>query len=75
MSLDYVWEVWQVIYALLQNLKNLDLDISEDEEFEHYKYMLQVLLPFLQRINEEQMVEKNLEAKRQGIFFYSVKWA
>ena len=75
MSLDYVWEVWQVIYALLQNLKNLDLDISEDEGFEHYKYMLQILLPFLQRISEEQMVEKELEAKRQGIFFYCVKWA
>ncbi|KAM3700404.1 hypothetical protein ACJW31_05G095300 [Castanea mollissima] len=51
----------------VKNLKNLDLDISEDEQFEHYKYMLQMLLPFLQRISEEQMVEKELEAKRQGL--------
>ncbi|XP_050279578.1 lysine-specific demethylase JMJ25-like [Quercus robur] len=57
----------------VKNLKNLDLDISEDEEFEHYKYMLQVLLPFLQRISEEQMVEKNLEAKRQGLLLPDLK--
>ncbi|KAK4594433.1 hypothetical protein RGQ29_018210 [Quercus rubra] len=57
----------------VKNLKNLELDISEDEEFEHYKYMLQVLLPFLQQINEEQMVEKNLEAKRQGLLLPDLK--
>ncbi|XP_065618706.1 lysine-specific demethylase JMJ25 [Quercus suber] len=57
----------------VKNLKNLDLDISEDEEFEHYKYMLQVLLPFLQRISEEQMVEKNLEAKRQRLLLPDLK--
>ncbi|KAL4598521.1 hypothetical protein ACB092_11G065000 [Castanea dentata] len=54
-------------------VKNLDLDISEDEEFEHYKYMLQVLLPFLQWISEEQMVEKNLEAKRRGLLLPDLK--
>ncbi|KAL0008947.1 hypothetical protein SO802_010449 [Lithocarpus litseifolius] len=52
----------------VRNLKNLDLDISEDEIFEHYKYVLQILLPFLQQLNEEQMVEKQLEAKRQVIY-------
>nr|POF26775.1 lysine-specific demethylase jmj25 [Quercus suber] len=51
----------------VKNLKNLDLDISEDEKFEHYKYMLQILLPFLQRISEEQMAEKELEAQRRVI--------
>lgn len=57
------------IYVLLQNLKNLELNISEDEIFEHYQYVLQILLPFLQQLNEEQMAEKQLEAKRQGIFY------
>ncbi|KAK4594437.1 hypothetical protein RGQ29_018211 [Quercus rubra] len=51
----------------VRNLKNLGLDISEDEIFEHYKYVLQLLLPFLQQLNEEQMIEKQLEAKRQGL--------
>lgn len=57
------------IYVLLQNLKNLELDISEHEIFKHYKYVLQILLPFLQQLNEEQMAEKQLEAERQGIFY------
>lgn len=57
------------IYVLLQNLKNLELDISEHEIFEHYKYVLQILLPFLQQLNEEQMAEKQLEAERRGIFY------
>lgn len=58
----------QIIYILLQNL-NLELIVSEDEQFEHYKYALQTLLPFLKRLNEEQIIEKEMEAKRQGIFF------
>ncbi|KAL0008945.1 hypothetical protein SO802_010447 [Lithocarpus litseifolius] len=57
----------------VKNLKNLELNISKDEKFEHYKYVLQILLPFLQRINEEQMVEKNLEAKRQGLLLPELK--
>ena len=51
MSLDYVWEVWQVIYALLQNLKNLDLDISEDEEFEHLCNCGLLQFPFFKSLN------------------------
>jgi hypothetical protein len=30
--------------------------------------MLKVLLPYLRRLDEEQMAEKEIEAKRQGIF-------
>jgi len=57
-----------IIYSLLQNL-NLELIVSVDEQFEHHKYVLQTLLPFLKRLNEEHMIEKKMEAKRQGIFF------
>lgn len=53
----------------MQNLKNQELIVSEDEKFEHYKYSLQILVPILKRLNEEQMIEKEMEAKRQGIFF------
>lgn len=52
----------------MQNLKNLELTVSEDEKLEHYKYSLQILVPILKRLNEEQMIEKEMEAKRQGIF-------
>jgi hypothetical protein len=60
-----------IIYSLLQNL-NLELIVSVDEQFEHHKYVLQTLLPFLKRLNEEHMIEKKMEAKRQGIFFQSL---
>jgi hypothetical protein len=57
---------------LLQNLKNKELNASEYEEIECYKYVLQTILPFLRRINDEQMIEKEMEAKIQGIFFRSL---
>ena len=38
------------------------------EEVEHYKYLLSVLLPYLRQIREEQVIEKEIEAKRQGCF-------
>ncbi|KAF5445586.1 hypothetical protein F2P56_034629 [Juglans regia] len=51
----------------VKNLKNLEFTVSEDEQFEHYKYVLQTMLPILKQLNEEQMTEKEMEAKRQGI--------
>jgi hypothetical protein len=57
---------------LLQNLKNLELNVSKDVEIECYKFVLQTLLPFLRQINDEQMIEKEMEAKLQGIFFHSL---
>jgi hypothetical protein len=59
-------------YLLLQNLKNLELNVSKDVEIECYKFVLQTLLPFLRQINDEQMIEKEMEAKLQGIFFHSL---
>lgn len=61
-----------MIHALLQILKNIELSISEDDQFEHYKYVLQALLPILKCLNEEQLIEKEIEAKRQGIYFQSL---
>ncbi|KAG7942352.1 hypothetical protein I3843_16G098700 [Carya illinoinensis] len=51
----------------VKNLKNLEFTVSEDEQFEHYKYVLQTILPILKQLNEEQMTEKEMEAKRQGL--------
>jgi len=41
---------------------------NNNHEFELSKYMLKVLLPYLRRLDEEQMAEKEMEAKIQGIF-------
>lgn len=48
----------------------LQFCISEDKKVEHSKYLLQVLLPFLKRVNDEQMIEMEIEARRQGIFCF-----
>ncbi|KAM1018952.1 hypothetical protein ACFX13_041116 [Malus domestica] len=49
-------------------LKNLlEFHICKDDEVEHSKYSLQALLPFFKRLNDEQMIEMEIEARRQGI--------
>lgn len=45
----------------------MNLHISKDEEIEHSKYLLHALLPFLKRLNDEQLIETEMEARRQGI--------
>ncbi|TQE01201.1 hypothetical protein C1H46_013224 [Malus baccata] len=59
-----------------QYLRNLEFNISEDERVEHSMYLVQTLLPFLKRINAEQMTEMDMEATRQdtgtGIFSKTV---
>ncbi|RXH93348.1 hypothetical protein DVH24_013924 [Malus domestica] len=49
----------------LEKLKNLlEFHICKDDAVEHSKYLLQALLPFFKRLNDEQMIE--IEARRQG---------
>ncbi|XP_057787068.1 lysine-specific demethylase JMJ25-like isoform X2 [Salvia miltiorrhiza] len=40
--------------------------IGEDQKIQYSKYMIKVLLPFLEQINKEQVIERELEAKIQG---------
>lgn len=54
-------------------MKNEKVIISEEDVIEHSRYLLQGLLPFLKRLNDEQVTESELEAKRQGIFSYQLK--
>ncbi|XP_058774973.1 lysine-specific demethylase JMJ29-like [Vicia villosa] len=42
-------------------------ETNEDPEVGPSKYMLKELLPYLIRLDEEQMTEKEIEAKRQGL--------
>ncbi|XP_070681730.1 lysine-specific demethylase JMJ29-like [Malus domestica] len=51
----------------LEKLKNLlEFHICKDDAVEHSKYLLQALLPFFKRLNDEQMIEIEIEARRQG---------
>ncbi|XP_004308619.1 PREDICTED: lysine-specific demethylase JMJ25-like [Fragaria vesca subsp. vesca] len=47
--------------------KNRDLEIGEDERVEQCKYLVNRLLPYLNRINDEQVREMNFEAEKQGL--------
>ncbi|XP_045821538.1 lysine-specific demethylase JMJ25-like [Trifolium pratense] len=44
-----------------------------DRDVELSKYMLKELLPYFRRLDEEQMVEKEIEAKRQGLSLSELK--
>ncbi|XP_031401768.1 lysine-specific demethylase JMJ25-like [Punica granatum] len=52
---------------LSKDNKNQKLNINQEETHQHYKYVLHLLLPFLKQFNDEQMLEKDIEAKRQGL--------
>jgi hypothetical protein len=52
----------------LQAIKRNNTETNNDHKVELSKYMLKELLPYLRRLDKEQMVEKEIEAKRQGIF-------
>lgn len=43
------------------NVKN-----SENQKIQYSRYIIKVLLPFLEHINTEQVMERELEAKIQG---------
>ena len=52
----------------LQHLKDLTLKFNDETKIQYSEYMLQMLLPFLKRFHEEQLAEKETEAKIHGIF-------
>jgi len=43
-----------------------DLWIGDDERAQHSKHITEALLPFLKDLNQEQVMEKQLEAKIKG---------
>ncbi|KAL6550160.1 hypothetical protein OROMI_020648 [Orobanche minor] len=48
-------------------------NIRDDERVQYSKYIIKVLLPFLEKINAEQMMEREVEAKIQGVSVSNVK--
>ncbi|URE04994.1 JmjC domain containing protein [Musa troglodytarum] len=51
----------------LKDLMKFDVEFSDDEKLQYSAYLLQMLLPVIQKINQEQLLEKELEAKNQGL--------
>jgi len=44
-------------------------ETNENEKIELSMHLLQVLLPYLRLLDEEQMIENETEAKIRGIFY------
>lgn len=59
--------------VLLNDTKRFESELSEKEKICHSKYLLKKLLPFIKRFNEEQIMEKETEAKIQGLSLSEVK--
>ncbi|XP_019171758.1 PREDICTED: lysine-specific demethylase JMJ25-like isoform X2 [Ipomoea nil] len=57
----------------IRKLKKLIFDASNEEKIQYSKYILQVLLPLLRRFSAEQMMEKEIEAKIQGVTLSELK--
>ncbi|KAL9356700.1 hypothetical protein Peur_049953 [Populus x canadensis] len=53
--------------APIKELKNLNLEVSKEEEVRYCKFFLRALLPFLKQLDEEQMMEREIEARRKGV--------
>ncbi|KAH9622390.1 hypothetical protein KSS87_023324 [Heliosperma pusillum] len=50
-----------------------DFRVGDEEKIEHAKNLLKAILPFLKQINLEQMTEKDIEAKIQGVLAGELK--
>lgn len=55
-------------FAFCQQIPRMfrNVDASMDEQLLHAKYLLQAVLPFLEQLNEEQLIERDIEARMQG---------
>lgn len=51
---------------LLQEKFESELEYRDDEKLQHSLHILRLLLPFLKQLNNDQVMEKMMEAKQQG---------
>ncbi|XP_058772086.1 lysine-specific demethylase JMJ25-like [Vicia villosa] len=56
-------------FKLINEMKQRVETNTKEEEVEFSKYMLKGVLPYLRQLDQEQMIEKEREAKRQGLSF------
>lgn len=52
----------------MKPLNDSIVDLSFEEKLQYANYILGKLLPFLEKIQAEQMIEKEMESKIKGIF-------
>ncbi|XP_071912794.1 lysine-specific demethylase JMJ27-like isoform X1 [Coffea arabica] len=57
----------------IKDKEKLELEFSAAEKVEYSKYILQLLLPYLKQLNEEQMMEKEIEAKLKYLSVSEIK--
>ncbi|KAL0378156.1 UNVERIFIED_CONTAM: Lysine-specific demethylase [Sesamum radiatum] len=57
----------------IRHLKNLAFEFSDEEKIRYSRYMLLLLLPFLKQFHAEQLAEKDMEAKIQGLSISEIK--
>lgn len=53
--------------CLDRDTKTLEPEMSKDDKIKHSKYLVKVLLPFLEQFDHEQEMEREIEAKIQGL--------
>ncbi|KAF9587036.1 hypothetical protein IFM89_039722 [Coptis chinensis] len=56
-----------------QEVKDRKVEMKRDEVIYYSKYIVHVLLPFLKQINEEQTIEKLVEAQIRGLSISDIK--
>ena len=59
-----------MVFLLLQDKKDVEVEVTNEEKIVHSRYLLQGLLPYFKRLNEEQVDERELEAKIRGMSAY-----
>ncbi|XP_010275975.1 PREDICTED: lysine-specific demethylase JMJ25-like isoform X2 [Nelumbo nucifera] len=52
---------------MCKGLEISDVMVNEDEQSIHLRYLLDALLPFLKQFDKEQMMEREIEARIQGL--------
>lgn len=53
---------------------NVEVKFSDEEKLEYSKHIVRALLPALEQLNTEQMMEKQIEYQIQGIINLSMFW-
>ncbi|KAK1401681.1 hypothetical protein POM88_001286 [Heracleum sosnowskyi] len=57
----------------LNDTTRFEINLTKDDKLHHSKYLLKLLLPFVRRFNEDQIREREMEAKIQGLSLSEVK--
>lgn len=61
-----------ILVGLFQIWTKSDVVLDQDEKVQYSKYIIKMLLTFLEQINIEQEMERELEAKIQGKLYHSI---